>query len=194
MNSLTFDPASHTYVLNGAALPSVTTICRFLCYDYRSDRPWLAEIAARRGTAVHEACTLLDYGEEPEEAPEIAGYLTAYRRFLRDERPDWTAIERPIGSLSLGFAGTPDRCGILGGKRAIVDIKTGSALRRPALSAQLNGYHLLCMEHGFAAERLYGLRLDRSGIYELVSVEIDKLLFSACYILHNATTTTKKGK
>ena len=90
-----FDEKSHTYTLDGVELPSVTHICRFLAYDYKSDKPWLAETAARRGTAVHEACALIDYGETPEETPEIAGYLKAYRRFLKDYRPDWELIEHP---------------------------------------------------------------------------------------------------
>ena len=68
-----FHEASHTYTLDGVDLPSVTHICRFLAYDYKSDKPWLAEAAARRGTAVHEACALIDYGEEPEESAQIAG-------------------------------------------------------------------------------------------------------------------------
>lgn len=100
-----FNEATHTYTKNGVILPSVTEITRFLAYDYKTDRPWLAEEAARRGTAVHEACMLMDYGEEPEELPEIAGYLTAYRRFLADYRPDWTLIEHPMGSVGMGYAG-----------------------------------------------------------------------------------------
>lgn len=50
-------------------------------------------------TAVHEACALIDYGEEPEESAQIAGYLKAYRRFLKDYRPDWELIEHPMGTL-----------------------------------------------------------------------------------------------
>ena len=48
---LTFDEATHTYTLDGIQLPSVTEVTRFCAYDYKSDRPWLAEPAARRGTA-----------------------------------------------------------------------------------------------------------------------------------------------
>lgn len=40
-----FHEASHTYTLDGVDLPSVTHICRFLAYDYKSDKPWLAEAA-----------------------------------------------------------------------------------------------------------------------------------------------------
>ena len=45
---LTFDEATHTYTLDGIRLPSVTEVTRFCAYDYKSDRPWLAEAAARR--------------------------------------------------------------------------------------------------------------------------------------------------
>ena len=79
---LTFDEATHTYTLDGVRFPSVTEVTRFCAYDYKSERPWLAEAAARRGTAVHEACALIDYGEEPEETPEIA-LLQSEQRLIR---------------------------------------------------------------------------------------------------------------
>ena len=43
---LTFDEATHPYPLDGIQLPSVTEVTRFCAYDYKSDRPWLAEAAA----------------------------------------------------------------------------------------------------------------------------------------------------
>ena len=122
---LTFDEATHTYTLDGIQLPSVTEVTRFCAYDYKSDRPWLAEAAARRGTAVHEACALIDYGEDPEETPEIAGYLKAYRRFLKDWKPEWKLIECPIADRNMKMAGTMDRFGIIHNAPAILDIKTG---------------------------------------------------------------------
>ena len=44
-----FDEKSHTYTLDGVELPSVTHICRFLAYDYKSDKPWLAETGGNAG-------------------------------------------------------------------------------------------------------------------------------------------------
>lgn len=192
MSNLQFDSVSHTYILDGTVLPSVTHICRFLAYDYKSDRPWLAAEAARRGTAIHEACALIDYGEEPEETAEIAGYLRAYRRFLADYRPEWKGIECPLGSLALGYAGTPDRFGVIAGRRVLVDIKTGR-LHVPAVSAQLWGYETLLATADFdAIQADYALRLDKSGIYELRPIDTSYPLFTACCLLHDATTT-KKG-
>ena len=191
MATLLFFDQDHRYTLDGEELPSVTHICRFLAYDYKSAQPWLAEAAARRGTAVHEACALIDYGEVPEETPEIAGYLKAYRRFLKDCQPEWEGIERPLADLRLGFAGTPDRWGKMGGDRVLVDIKTGCALRIPALSAQLLGYNALLEGLTVHLDACYGLRLDKSGVYELRQVEPNFRLFSACMTLHNATKGRK---
>ena len=185
--SLIFDPESHTYTLDGVNLPSVTEITRFLSYDYKSDRPWLAEAAARRGTALHEACMMIDYGEEPEETPEIAGYLTAYRRFLTDHKPDWQLIEHPMGSKQLGYAGTLDRYGKIDGRTVILDIKTGSVLHHDAVAAQLSGYWwLLFNEIGVGADHCMALRLDKSGVYELYREPNADQWFDACKVLHAA--------
>ena len=89
MQKITFYAENHQYYIDGVEVPSVTTVCRFLAYDQKSDKPWLAREAADRGTRIHAACAMIDYGEEPEEDFEIAGYLKAYRRFLKDYRPDW---------------------------------------------------------------------------------------------------------
>lgn len=188
--SLIFDPETHTYTLDGVKLPSVTEITRFLAYDYKSDRPWLAEAAARRGTAVHEACMMIDYGEEPEETPEIAGYLTAYRRFLMDHKPEWQLIEHPMAGKQLGYAGTLDRYGMIDGQTVILDIKTGAALHHEAVAAQLSGYWwLLLNEINVAAEDRMALRLDKSGVYELYREPNGDKWFDACKVLHFAQKT-----
>ena len=187
-----FDESTHTYTLDGVVLPSVTHICRFLSYDYKSDRPWLAEAAARRGTAVHEACALIDYGEEPEETPEIVGYLKAYRRFLADYRPDWELIEYPVGSLELGYAGTLDRYGTLyDGRSCILDIKTGQ-LHGPSLRAQLTAYQNL-LPPRYYADYLYALKLSKDGTYELKEVPYDFDLLRNCLFMNQATERKKRA-
>lgn len=191
MSVLQFDPRTHRYILDGIELPSVTQITRFLSYDYKSAQPWAAEIAAKRGAVVHEACMMIDYGEEPEETPEIFGFLTAYRRFLADYFPSWDGIERPLASMELGYAGTVDRYGRIDGKRCIVDLKTGQK-HIPALSAQLNGYRILLDGYRFFADRLYGLYLRRDGTYELCECDTSNDTFMACMTLHKATEAAKR--
>lgn len=187
-----FDEKTHTYTVDGVVLPSVTHICRFLAYDYKSDKPWLAEAAARRGTAVHEACALIDYGEKPEETPEIAGYLKAYRRFLKDYRPDWELIEYPMGDRNLGYAGTLDRCGTLyDGRSCILDIKTG-LLHGPSLRAQLTAYNEL-LPPWHTVEYLYALKLSHDGTYQLQEVQQDMELLNTCLFMNNATERKKRA-
>ena len=190
---LTFDEATHTYTLDGIQLPSVTEVTRFCAYDYKSDRPWLAEAAACRGTAVHEACALIDYGEEPEETPEIAGYLKAYRRFLADYKPEWELIEHPMGSLDVGFAGTLDRFGTIRESPLILDIKTGQ-LHDAALSAQMTGYYQLLQHErgGILFAELYALKLSHDGTYQLAMVTPRPGLLGACITLHHATERKKR--
>ena len=53
---LTFDEATHLYRLNGAELPSVTTVMKPLSTEvYGGVDEWVMERAAGRGTAVHNA-------------------------------------------------------------------------------------------------------------------------------------------
>lgn len=192
---LEFRADTHQYFLEGVELPSVTRITRFLSVDVATQaRPWLREAAARRGSAVHAACEALDYGLEPEATPETAPYLSAYRDFLRDYRVrGWLGVELPMGSLSLGYAGTADRVGIIDGQLAVVDLKSGSTLHTPSLIAQLTGYATLYHNlYGAFPTALYGLHLRRDRRYTLRPIPYDPALFEACRKLHD-TLSPKKG-
>ena len=188
---ISFDPETHTYTIDGVEVPRVTTVCRFLAYDQKSDRPWLARVAADRGTRIHAACAMIDYGEEPEEDFETAGYLKAYRRFLKDYRPDWEGIEYIVGSAVLGIAGTIDRFGTLyDGRTCILDIKTGSQFHDAPLRAQLTGYQWL-LPPNFTAKYLYALQLSKDGTYHLREVRPDDELLNACIYINNAVERKK---
>ena len=191
MANFTFDPETHTYRLDGEEIPSVTQIIRFLSVDVDKTRPWLRDAAAERGSAVHAACALLDYGEPdaPDTIPpEFGGYLSAYAAFLRDYAPQWRFIERPMYGEWGGkhFAGTLDRAGTMRGQNVILDIKTGSSGTTPVYSAQLTGYDKLLNPIG-SRSHLYILALSRDGTYTLREYKADPELFSACFTLHNAT-------
>lgn len=188
---ITFDEAAHRYTVDGVEVPSVTEVCRFLSYDQKSDKPWLAKAAADRGTRVHAACAAIDYGIDPEETEDISGYLKAYRRFLKDYRPDWEGIEYTVGDAVLGIAGTIDRFGTLyDGRTCILDIKTGSQLHDAPLRAQLTGYQWLLPPH-FTAKYLYALQLSKDGTYHLREVRPDGELLNACIYINNAVERKK---
>lgn len=190
MQKITFDSENHKYYIDGVEAPSVTTVCRFLAYDQKSDKPWLAKMAAGRGTRVHEACAMIDYGEEPDEDAEISGYLKAYRRFLGDYRPQWRGIEYMAGSTAAGLAGTIDRWGRMDGHDCILDIKTGSRMHTAQLTAQLTGYARLLIwdqkDTSFVPTHLYGLQLQKDGTYFLKRYPIDTALLDACITMNHA--------
>ena len=187
---LLFDEPTHTYTLGGEALPSVTHIIRFLSADVDKSRPWIRDEAARRGTLIHQACALVDYGEDDvmDLLPyELHGYLMAYLNFLRDNRCDWKYIELPDWCEYKGtrYAGTVDRYGTMNGVPALLDIKTGAAASKAQHAAQLTGYRNF---PGIDPDCfLYILYLKRDGTYRLVSHVADEELFDACLTMHKKT-------
>lgn len=132
MANLVFFDEGHRYELDGVPVPSVTEICSHLAPPANVP-PETLRMAAQRGSLVHELCMLMDYDALPDEIPpEVVGYLEAYRKFLRDYRPDWIYVEYPVYSERNGFAGTLDRFGIIGGEAYVVDLKTTANMDRPA--------------------------------------------------------------
>lgn len=164
------DEATHTYTLDGKTYPSVTDICSML---RQSESVPLAvlEYAARRGTAVHELCELLDYGCETDGIPcepELVGYVLAYMRFLRDYKPEWELIEYSMCSPALGYAGTLDRFGRIDGRPVLLDIKTTASpdrVTRVSWACQLAGYSFLLDKDGI---RCVDLQLRKDGTYRLI--------------------------
>lgn len=192
MKQFTFDPDAHIYRLNGVEIPSATQLARFCSADIDKSRPWLAQVAADRGTRVHAYTMLMDYGELPDTVDiDCAGYLKAYQRFLRSYHPEWIAIEYMGYAHFSGvdFAGTVDRIGTLSGDPVVLDIKTG-VLHPAALSVQLTAYVQICKRTAFCNKSKplvpKALKLSKDGTYELKSVEYREDLLNACILLNSA--------
>ncbi len=97
-----------------------------------------------RGSEVHRMIQLYDERKLDEKTvPEdLRGYLQAHKKFMAETSFVPTRIEFQVQSKPLGLRGRIDRAGLLKGKRAIVDFKTGSI--NPAVALQLClGGHLL---------------------------------------------------
>ena len=181
-----FDEEKHEYSVGGIRIPSVSEILAPLSAErYGELNPWMVKAAAARGTAVHEACELIDYGIEPEEDPEIEGYLEAYRSFLIDHYVDWDMIEhiayfaRTEDELPL-YAGTIDRFGLVDGKETVVDIKTYASLSTDAqlaASCQTALYRDALDEEASKQILMWNplrraiLHLRKDGTYRLVDLD-----------------------
>ena len=170
---LNFDPESHIYTIDGKIVPSVTGVVARVRNGFAVSDAVINQ-AARRGSIIHEYCELIDYGAPPELVePQLVGYVNAYQAFLRDYMPKWEYIEKPLGDAELGFAGTLDRLGVIGKRKAIVDIKTTSSMDREAkiqLACQLAGYGILANSNGLGVDFDYlGVNLKANGKYTVIN-------------------------
>lgn len=200
-HEIQFFEDEHIYLVDGEEVPSVTTILSPITQsEYGVVNPSVLAYAARRGTEVHEYLEQLDYGNEPEEFNgEIAPYLLAYKKFMRDWKIIWEGVETLVYEPVLGFVGTLDRVGILDGRRVIVDIKTLNSptkLNKFSVCCQTAAYEMAYMgQTGKIVDSRYALYLGKDGDYNFFSCEeyeekygLDPYDTFKCYLEINSLT------
>ena len=181
-HEIIFDEATHTYLVDGVEVPSVTTILKPLTdRGYGKVNPSVLEYAKNRGKAVHEALELMDYGAEPEITPEIAPYINAYLEWSQIYRPKWIGVEQIVYSENYGYIGTLDRVGSLNNRElAVVDLKTSQPTKEALISVccQTAAYEVAYNEaHGefdpyldmYIPLSRFGLFLKSDGTYRVVN-------------------------
>lgn len=168
---LHFDAAAHRYYVDGKPVPSVTTCLKPL---YRGPQAGTAVLrrAANVGTVVH-SLTEDDDRHWPAEVPEHpdldygpdlkhVGRRLAWLDWRR--RAAFTPIHVEVRLASPdGYAGTIDRIGLLAGKPAVVDIKSGRVAAYARL--QLSGYARMAKQAGLLPGDVH---------YERVIVQINE--------------------
>jgi len=129
---LDFDPATHTYALDGVPVGrSVTGVLhRGGLIDFSHVPTTVLDRARVRGTVVHQALHYLNEGDLDlagfaADYPLYVGYLEAWQFFLtaRDFRP--VLCEHRVASPAYDVAGTIDCLGVLDGRAVLVDFATG---------------------------------------------------------------------
>lgn len=157
---ITFSPATHSYTIDGQPVPSVTQILADMGFI---DTTWFTEYGRERGKLVHRIIHWHITGELDEATidPELQGYLDAWGAFIADTGFVSTETEKPLGSVLHRFCGTPDHIGILNGREAAVDAKTG--VIAPWAGIQLAGYEIL---KGKPLKR-FALQLKENGKYSI---------------------------
>lgn len=194
---LEFDDATHTYYADGVKVPSVTQVLSPLYSDVAAvANPILRDMAAKRGSRVHEATMLWDYtGDITDDLldAETAPYITAYIDWERDYRPRMLRIEYPLTNGH--YAGTIDRLAEVDGVPCVIDIKTGQPDVR-AVSAQCYAYRELLRESGTPAEKLYVLQLKKEGRYGFRELDLGRgeRFWKLCWELNKAIREDKEGR
>lgn len=172
---LTFEPEGHVYRLHDAAtpaawgqiLPSVTQVLEAVGLV---DDEWFTEDSRTRGRYVHRMIQFHEREglDESTVDPRLAGYLTAYRAFIRDMRPGpCLLLETPLADPTLRYAGTPDQVREIKNRLALIDHKSGGSA--PWHRLQTAAYVDLVGKHNgeFARIDRYALYLRRDGQYRL---------------------------
>lgn len=174
--TLTFTPASHTYHLNGAPVPSVTGILRASgLIDFSSIPIGTLDRARIRGTVVHQAIHYfnerdLDVDRFCAEFPDCAGYLRAWLAFVDERKFVARFNEYRVASARHGIAGTIDCLGVLEGRGALLDFATG----RPedvAKDLQTAAYHGIAHEWAETDPAL-GDFLSRHGVIRRYAIAL----------------------
>ena len=163
---LTFDDKNHIYRLNGAEIPSVSSLMEPITRKvYGSiDTETLAK-AASKGTIVHDAIhSFLEYGII--DVPDIlVGYFEAFRDWAEKEKPEIIATERRVYHKQFAYAGTSDLICIIKSVPTLVDYKT-SYKTQPALHAiQLEAYARAWESQGVKIEDRITLHLKKERKY-----------------------------
>lgn len=166
-HTLEFSEASHTYLLDGIIVPSVTQVLfRKFPEEYARVSQETLAAAAERGTAVHKS--IENYCKGQDDGSEA---VWDFKRL--EKRAELKPIYNEIPVIIDGrIAGRVDMVATIQGEKAVADIKTTATLNKEKLALQLNLYKIgveQCMD--IVITKLYGIHI-RNGKAKLVEVPI----------------------
>ena len=167
---LTFIEESHTYLLNGVIVPSVSDILHFIFPDkYKGVSEITLSNKARYGTIVHEYIEKFENGKL-DNLPDLDIYqqmsIKQYMRIKIKKDIDVLEQEKMI-HFEDKYAGRFDMIANIKGKRSLCDIKTTATLDIEYLSWQLSFYE---MAYGERFKKLYAIWLPRKELAQLVEI------------------------
>jgi len=163
-----FDQESHTYTLDGAILPSVTTLlkeCGIISTAFYTDA------GATNGSRRHLVTELLDRGnlDWSTVADEDIPYLEAWIKAKEDLSIEIEEIEKPMHHSIYGYAGMVDRLCTIGEENWVVDIKTGAKAKWNELQMILYGM-MVSDFYGVGFPKMAIFNLKKNGRYEFSEV------------------------
>ena len=169
---LEYDDETHTYIVDGIIVPSVTQLLGIkFGHKYGDVSAETLNKAAERGTAIHKAIEDFCHGKDSDmvEVMDFAFLMKHYGfDVLENELPIILDFDGKTfaGRLDL-ILKKRDEIG-----KAVADIKTTSTLDKEYLGHQLNLYRLGVMQsYGFHITSLYGIHL-KDGKRKVVNIPI----------------------
>lgn len=154
-----FIEQTHTYLVDGVIVPSVTQIMKQMSEAYYSGiNEDVMKEAAARGTRVHKA--IYDYEQlnaviVDDAMPYFKNYLVAKQ--LKNFEPLMQEFALTEGT----FAGTVDMLAEMGGQQVIIDLKVTSKFNKELAEVQLAGYVELCEKNGIGISATYILHIKK---------------------------------
>jgi hypothetical protein len=193
-----FIPETHTYLLDGRVIPSVTQ-CLDACgiVDYSHVPQPILDHKAEVGTAAHAACWYHDEGDLNIETidPEISGYLVGWQKFRNETGFTPRLIERrgihATNGMQYGY--TLDREGELYGRDTLIEIKCTASVE-PSWGPQTAAYEIALRAIDGKTRQRVAVHLRPAGSYGLVALRDvnDYQVFS--WALGLETWKRQKGK
>lgn len=181
--TLEYDDDTHTYLVDGVIVPSVTQVLKVKFGGmYESVAPEVLRKAGERGTAVHKA--IERYCTKDIRVQEVNLYYRELRNFeflKKNFRFEPIRNEIPVIVCKDDIPVTAGRLDMIldiGGDRAVADIKTTYTLNKEYLAYQLNLYRLgvlQCYPDLGAITKLYGIHI-REDKRKLVEIPINETL------------------
>ena len=173
-NVLEFYPETHTYLVDGCMVDSVTQILGVkFRNDYASVPPAVLDNAAKRGTAVHKAIENYNNSGYDDGSEAVRNF-----RFLQKQY-GFEVLDSEL-PIVLFKDDMPIACGrldmtmLMDGETGIADIKTVSALNKEKIAYQLNLYRIgLMQSYGVDAKFLKIIHL-RDGIRKVIDCPVNE--------------------
>lgn len=178
MKTVEFKEKDHTYWLKNTdtghsnRLPGVTGVIDFFANTFAGIPRGVLEKAADRGRAVHLATEYYDQGNLDEEKldPILQPFLKAWKHFKEKYEVDICETERRVWHPRYLYAGQLDRIIRVRGRKFLLDIKTGAAMRPttgPQTAAYMNAY---AQDGGVPLPRM-GVELHKDSTYTVKELE-----------------------
>lgn len=162
-----FNTELHEYSDQGVIIPSVTQILQDAGYI---DARWFTAESRDRGSAVHTLCERYAKGERKDNADRWLHnleYVNAFARWFYYARPYLIASECVVSHTLNGkrYAGKFDGIYEIGGRRILVDVKTGARAKWHPI--QLVAYSLAELNDGTKVnpDAMMDLYLKPDGTY-----------------------------